>query len=118
MATDKFRGRLDHNVGPPLDRPAKNRRCGGIVDHQRHAMLVGDAGQFLNVGDVELGITQGLGVDSPRFLVNGGPQYVKVVGVDKADENAQARTAVVEDVLGAAVGGSGGDDLVSGAGQR
>src|SRR3984885_13850827 len=118
MATDKFRCRFHHNVGSPLDGTAKNRGSGRVVDHQRHTLLVRDAGQFLNVGDVELGVTQGLSVYSPRFLVNGRPQAVKVVSIDKAYIDAQARQGVVEEVVGAAIEGSGGDDLVSGAGQR
>ena len=95
----------------------KNRRSGGIVDHQRHALLVGDAGQSFNVGDVELGIAQGLGVESPGFLVDGRPQAVKVVGIDKAYVDAEPRQGVVEEVVGAAIERGGGDDLVSGAGQ-
>ena len=63
MPADKFRGRLHHNIGSPLDGPGKNRGGGGIVDHQRHALLVGDAGQGLNLGNVELGIAQRLGVE-------------------------------------------------------
>src|SRR6202012_2539986 len=97
---------------------AKNRSSGGVVDHQRHPLLVGNAGQFLNVGDIELGISQGLGVHGSRLLVDGRAQAIEVVSVDKAYVNAQARQGVVEEVVGAAIEGSGRDDLVSGAGQR
>ena len=72
----------------------------------------------LNVGDVEFGIAQGLSVDSPRFPVDGRPQAVKIVGIDKAYGDAQPRQRVVEQVVGAAIERGGGDDLVSGAGQR
>ena len=88
-----------------------------VVDHQGHALLVGDAGQLFNVGNVELGIAQGFGVDGPGFRVDGCPQAVKVVGIDKAHGDAEARQGVVEEVVGAAIEGGGGDDLVSGAGQ-
>ena len=84
VAADILGGRLDHDVGSPLDGAGKNWGRGGVVDHQGHALLVGDAGQPLDVGDVELGIAQGLSVDSPGFGVDGSAQAVEVVGIDKA----------------------------------
>ncbi len=89
----------------------------GVVDHQRHALLVGDSGQLFHVGNVELGIAQGFGVDSPGLRVDGGAQAVKVIRIDKADGDAETRQGVVEEVVGAAVERGGGDDFVSGAGQ-
>ena len=78
---------------------------------------MGNAGQLFDVGNVELGIAQGLGVDGPGFGVDGCPQAVKVIGIDKAYVDAEAGQGVVEEVVGAAIQGGGGDDLVSGAGQ-
>ena len=80
-------------------------------------VLVGDGGELLDVGDVELGIAEGLGVDGAGFVVDGGAQAVEVVGVDKLDLDAQARQRVVEEIVGAAVERSGGDDLVAGSGK-
>ena len=74
-------------------------------------------GQSFDVGNVELGIAQGLGVDSPGFRVNGRPQAVKIVGIDKAYLDAHPRQGVVEKVVGSPIERGGGDDLVSGAGQ-
>ena len=118
VATDILGGRLDHDVGSPLDGPGQNRGRGSIVDHEWHALLVGDVGQPFNVDDVELGIAHGLGVDGPRLLVDCGAQAVKIIRVDKADVDAQLRQGVVEEVVGPAIERSGGDDLVAGAGER
>ena len=96
---------------------AKDGGRGGIVDDQGHALLVSDAGQLLDVGNVELGIAQGLGVDGPGFRVDGSSQAVEVVGIGKAHLNAEPRQGVVEKVVGAAVERGGGDDFVAGAGQ-
>jgi hypothetical protein len=64
---------------------------------------VSDARQSLNVDNVELGIPQGFGVDGPGFAVDGRSQTVKVVGIDKADVDAEAGQRVVEKVLGASI---------------
>ncbi len=93
----------------------KRRRGGGVVDDERQTVLVGDAGELLDVGDVELGIAERLGVDGAGLAVDGGAQAVEVVGVDEADGDAQARQRVVEEVVGAAVERGGGDDLVAGS---
>ena len=80
-------------------------------------ILVGDTGQRFNVGDIQFGIAQGLGINGSRFPVDGGSQAVKVVRIDKTDRNAQAWQRVVEEVVSAAIKRGGGDDLVSGSGQ-
>ena len=90
----------------------------GVVDDQRQLVLVGDRGELLDVGDVELGIAQRLGVDGAGLVVDGGAQAVEVVGVDKLHLDAQPRQRVVEEIVGAAVERGGGDDLVAGRGQR
>jgi len=64
---------------------------------------VSNAGQSLNINDVELGIAQSLGVDGPGFAVDGRPQTVKVVGIDKADVDAEAGQSVVEEIVGASI---------------
>ena len=84
MAANKFRCRLNHDVGSPLEGTAQDRGSGGVVDHQGHALLVGNGGEPLDVGNVELGIAQGLGVDGSCFGVDGCLQAVKVIGIDKA----------------------------------
>ena len=47
------------------------------------------AASCLDVGDVELGIAQRLGVDGAGLVVDGGAQAVEVVGVDKPHRDAQ-----------------------------
>ena len=118
MAADELGGRVDHDVGAPLDGPDKRRRGAGVVDDQRQTVLVRDGGELLDVGDVELGIAERLGVDGACLGVDGGAQAVEVVGIDKAHGDAEARQRVVEEVVGAAVERGGGDDLVARGGQR
>ena len=75
---------------------------------------MGNGGELFDVGNVELGIAERLGVDGAGLGVDGGAQAVEVVGIDKAHGDAEARQRVVEQVVGAAIERRGGDDLVAG----
>ena len=79
---------------------------------------MGNLRQLLDVGDVELGIAQRLGVNGSGLVVDQPAQTVEVVGVDKLHLDAQPRQRVVEQIVGAAVKRRGGDDLVARRGQR
>jgi hypothetical protein len=70
-------------------------------------------GQFLNVGDVELGIAQRLGVQRLRLGANRFAQAVKVVGVHEFHGDAQLGQRVMKQIVGATVQRSGGDDLIA-----
>ena len=75
-----------------------------------------DGGELLDVGDVELGVAEGLGVEGASLGVDGGAQAVEVVGIGEANGDSQLGQRVVEEIVGAAVEGGGGDDLVAGVG--
>ena len=117
VAADELGGGVDDDVGAPLDGPHQGRGGRGVVDDQREAIFVGDGGELLDVGHVELGIAQRLGVERAGFGVDGGAQAGEVVGIDEAHGDALLGQRVVEEVVGASVERCGGDDLVAGAGQ-
>ena len=100
MAADKLGRGLHHNVRSPLNGAGKNGRGTRIVDHQRHALFVGDTGEPFDIGNVELGIAQGFGVDGPGFLVNCPTQAIEIICIDKPDVNAEPGQSVVEEVVG------------------
>ena len=62
---------MDDNVGAPFDRTAKDRRGKGVVNNQRHAVLMRDAGKLFNVADRERGIGERLGKDGLRIGLEG-----------------------------------------------
>ena len=62
-----------------------------------------NGGQSLNVTDVELGIAQGLRVQSLGLGADGLAQAVEVVGIHKLDGDAQPRQRVVEEVVGSTI---------------
>jgi len=56
VAANKLGRRIDDNVGSPLDGTNQRRGGGSVVDHERHFMIVGDAGQGLDFRHVEFRI--------------------------------------------------------------
>jgi len=117
VAADKLGCGVDDDVGAVLDGADQHGGGGGVIDDQREAVLVGDGGELFDVGDVELGVAEGFGVDGSGFGVDGGADAVEVVGVGEAHGDALARQRVVEEVVGSAVERGGGDDLFAGRGE-
>ena len=114
VAADPLRGGVDDDVGAVLDRPAEERRGEGVVDDERDAGRVGDLREGLEVGDVELRVSDRLDVDGARRVVDGGGDGRPVVDVDEARRDAEARQRVREEGVRAAVERRGGDDRVAG----
>ena len=54
---------MNHDVRAVLDRPAQERRGERVVDHERNAGTTRDLGQRREIDDIELGITDRLGVE-------------------------------------------------------
>ena len=85
VAAEKLGGGVDDDVCAPLDGANQRRRSGGVVDDEGQAVFMGDGGELLDVGDVELGIAEGLGVDGAGLRIDSGAEAVEVVGVNEAD---------------------------------
>ena len=88
VAADELGGRVDDDVGAPLDGPAESGRGGGVVDDQRQTVFMGDAGERFDIDNVELGIAEGLGVNGLGLFVDCLLNAVEVIGIDEADGNA------------------------------
>ena len=117
VAAEKLGGGIDHDIGSPLDGADKRRARRGVVDDQREPVLMGDGGQLRDVDNVELGIADGFGIDGAGLVIDGGAQAVKVVGIDEAHRDAETRQGVVEEIVGAAIERSRGDDFFTGRGE-
>ena len=89
-----------------------------VVDDQRHARLVRDAGDRLDVEDVAARVADRLGEEQLGVRPHGGAPRVEVVRVlDEGDLDAELGQRVVEQVVGAAVERRAGDDVVAGPGE-
>ena len=66
VAADVLRRGERQDVGAVVDGPDE-ADADGVVDDERDAGLVGDGRELLEVGHVELGVADGLGVERARF---------------------------------------------------
>ena len=98
---------------PPMYLVAAEAHAHGVVHHERDAVLVGDAGQLLEVRYVEFGVADGLGVDGPRLRRDGPAERLRVPGVHEGRLPAQLLEGIVELLVGAAVEVVGRHDLVA-----
>ena len=78
---------------------------------------MGDGRNGVNVGDVAVGVAQGLQIDSLGVGLDGVLHPGKVVGVDKGGGDAEGRQGVGQQVEAAAVDGLLGHDVVPCLGQ-
>ena len=106
-------GRLDHDIGAVLDRPAQVRRRHRIVDHQRHAGLVRDLRHRLDVEHVHARIGDGFAVQGTRLRGDRLAEVFRVVGLDEFDVDAQTPEAHVELRVGAAVERAGRHQFIA-----
>ena len=114
MAPDVLGSGMHHHIGPPLDRADQIGRRHGVIHHQRHANLMGHRRHGFDVEDVVLGVgdrftEERLGVGPHRSPPGGG-----VIGiVHEGHRDAQLGQGVMEQVVGAAVEGGTGDDVIA-----
>ncbi len=116
MTAEELGGRVHHDVGSVLERTDEIRRGDGVVDHERHAGLMGDTGDHLDVEDRVLRVADRLAVEQLGVRSNRSLPRLGVVGVDERGLDPVLRKRVVEQVVGAAVEGGSGDDVIAGLG--
>ena len=117
VAADELGGGVDHDVCAVLDGPDQIGGAEGVVDDQGQAVLVGDGGDGVDVGDVAVGVAQGLQVDCLGVVLDGALHLGQVVGVHKGGGDAVLGQGVGQQVVGAAVDGLLGHDVLAVPGQ-
>ena len=117
VAAQVLGGGVDDHVRAVLDGAQQVGGGHGVVHDQGHAVFVGDLGDGLNVEHVVAGVGHGLAVEQLGVGANRGAPLVEVVGVlNEGGFDAQVGEGVLEQVVGAAVHGGRGDNVVTGAG--
>lgn len=110
---------MDHDVRAVLDRPQQEGGGHGVVDDERHPGRVRGVRDAPDVQHVAARIAEGLGEERLRVGPHRGPPGIQVLRVlDERHLDAETGKRVTEEVVGAAVQGRGGDDVVPGSGQR
>ena len=104
--------------GAVVDRLAQPGRGQRVVDQQRHAGRLGDAGDRLDVADDAAGIGQALDEEGFRVWRDGALEVLRIVGVDDLRRPAELRIGVAHLLQRAAIEARGGDDLRAGRHQR
>ena len=108
--------RVRHDIGTPFERAAVDRRGEGIVDDQRHAVRMGDTGEFLDVEHLHAGIRQRLAEEELRLRPEGCRDgFLRIVGIDESHADAQLLKGDSQQVESAPIDIGGTDDMVAGA---
>ena len=104
---------MGDDIAAKLKRTAQNRRGEGVVDHQRHAVRVGDAGQALDIAHQQGGVGHRFAKHKAGAPVKQGVNFlVGGFGGEKARFNAKPLERKGKQVDRAAVNGRGADDVV------
>ena len=110
-------GGVGDNIGTPLKGTAHHGRREGIVDHQRHAVVVRCLGKAFDVEHGQRGVGDGLAKDELGVGLESGLQLlIGAVGCDERAGQAHAAHGVGEQVVGAAVDGRACDHVITGTG--
>ena len=113
-----LRRRVQHDVGAPLDRPAEVRRRERVVDEQRHAVLVRDARNRLDVEHVAARVADRLAEESFRVVAHRAAPGSEIVGIHPRDLHAHLAQHVLQLIDGAAVERGRRDDVIARREQR
>ena len=116
VAADPLGGRVDDDVGAPIDRPGEDRGE-GVVDDDGDLVFVGDGGDALEIGHVQARVADRLEVDGLGPGVDRLLELGELGAVDEAEVDAVLGQGVLEEVVRAAVQRRAGDDVVAGAGE-
>ncbi len=118
VAAEEFRARVDDDVRAPFDRADEVGRGERVVDDQRHACLVRDGRDRLDVGDDAARIGDAFDEDRLRPVGDGALECLRIARIGPVHMPVELREALAELVDRAAIELARGDDLVAGSHQR
>ena len=105
------------DIGTPLKRTTHHGRREGVVDHQRHAVVMRGLGKALNIEHGEGGVGDGLAKDELGVGPEGCFQLlIGAVGSNERAGNAHAAHGMGKQVVGTAVDGRARDHVIAGTG--
>ena len=114
MTTDELRRRMNDDVGTVLDRTDLYRGCEGVIDDEREVMLVCDLYPLIEVEDLTVRVTEGLGIEGLRVRLDGSLDLLVVVRIYERGRYAVVGKGMGEVVVGSAVDVLRGNDVVTG----
>ena len=114
VATQVLGCGVDDHVRAVLDGAQQVGGGHGVVHDQGHAVFVRNCSDGLDVEHVVAGVGYGLAVEELGVGANGGAPLVQVIGVlNEGGFDTEVGEGVLEQVVGAAVHGGGGNNVVA-----
>ena len=114
VTTDELRRRMNDDVGTVLDRTDLYRGCEGVIDDEREVMLVSDLYPLVEVEDLTVRVTEGLGIEGLRVQLDGCLYLLVIVRIDERGRYAVVGKGMGEVIVGSAVDVLRGNDVVTG----
>ena len=125
VAANELGGGVDYDVGAVLYGTDEVGGAEGVVDNEGHAVAVGYLGYGLEVGDVGVGVAEGLCIDGLGVGTEGCFERVEVVHLHYGVRDALRREGVGDEVERTTVEVVGGyhvvarrEDVLQGIGRR
>ena len=109
----EFGQRFDHDVGPVGDRAQQDGRRNGIVDHEWHAVPMGNLGQGLDIADVAGRIADALAEHGLRLTVDQPLDSLRRIGFGEAGRDPLPRQNMGEQRMSSAVELRHGHDVAA-----
>ena len=117
MSIHVLGGGVRNDVGAPLKGTAHHGRREGVVDHQRHAVVMRGLGKALNIEHGKGRVGNRLAKDELGIGLKGCLQLlIGAVGGDKRASHAHAAHGVGEQVIRTAVDSRARDHVITGTG--
>ena len=117
MSIHVLGGGVRNDVGTPLKGTAHHRRREGVVDHQRHAVVMCGLGKALNIEHGKGGVGNRLAKDELGIGLKGCLELlIGAVGGNERAGHAHAAHGVGEQVIRTAVNGRARDHVIAGTG--
>ena len=117
MTVHVLGGGVRDDVGAPLKGTAHHGRREGVVDHQRHAVVVRGIGKALDVEDGKGGVGNGLAKDELGVGLESGLEFlIGAVGGNERAGQTHAAHGVGEQVVRATIDSRARDHVIAGAG--
>ena len=117
MAAEKFRQRMNGDIGAVIERLQQDRGRNRVVDDERYAVAMGDLRQRLDIANIAGRIADGLRENRFGVFVDQLLDGIRLVAVGKARRDALTRQDVSEQRVRRSVELRHGDDVSAGVGQ-
>ena len=117
MSIHVLGGGVRNDVGAPLKGAAHHGRREGVIDHQRHAVVMRGLGKALNIEHGKGGIGDRLAKDELGIGLKGCLELlVGAVGGNERAGQTHALHSMGEQVVGTAIDGRARDHVIAGTG--